>query len=198
MSKVGGTSSNLLDKECFDDITNLVRPTTCLDIGVGMGKFGKFIKKNDKKCKVIGFELCECKVDFSKKHLEDKYDLIINEDFWQWIHKSIYRQKIVNSKNIKALEKELNWSSDLVVFGDVLEHMLKSRVFDVLDFCEYRTKWMTLVIPLNLRQGSHASSITLDDLKKYNIVHYVKKDFLTYYLIRGMVPLKEKTHLNIK
>ena len=174
------TSFNHTDEYFISDLKEIIKPSICFDVGTGYGKRGRIVKSLYPDCKIIGFEFFKKYVDEKKEELKRYYNNIYICDFYDWIQKNV------------------DWKADLIVFGDVLEHILKSRVYDILDMCLNRCRWIVIITPVGIRQNNvqdnikeaHISIISLADLYKYNIYHYLKKGPLTYYLIRGNLPLE--------
>ena len=171
------TSLNECESYFIDDLQNTINPKFCIDVGIGYGKTGQIIRQTHPDCHITGFEIFSKYLADAKDDLDSWYDTIISEDFYQWIQNNV------------------DWSVDLIVFGDVLEHFFKSKVYDILDMCKHRTRWIAIKTPIKYLQNSydnniheaHISTISLNDLVSYDLVHYVKKDSIAYYLIRGLV-----------
>lgn len=157
------TSSNIFKTET-SELLKFINPKTAFDVGVGMGKYGNMLKEVVPNCLISG-----CEVE--PKYLHDYKDS--HAPYTNIINKSIVN--IINSS-------ELNF--DLVIFGDILEHLKYSEVFDVLDYFQYRSKYILLSYPNKLRQGAweghmserHMCEVRLSELSsKYNVIRYIKK-----------------------
>jgi len=171
------SSSNIFHKEIVE-ILDTLKPKTAFDVGIGMGKYGNYLKKIVPQCVISG-----CEIDTEYLHMyKDSNSMYVDI-----MNKSII--DIVDNYEIK---------SDLIIFGDVLEHLKYSQVFDVLDYFQYRSKYMLLSYPSKLYQGvweNHASErhlceIRLVDLAaKYDILNYIKKSethfMMNLCLIKG-------------
>lgn len=150
-----------------DDIVKVIReinPETVFDVGVGSGKYGNLIKSISSNCHITGCEI----------------DSIYLDSFKQY-HGSYHH--ILNMSIISVIET-MEFDVDLAIFGDVLEHLKLSQVFDVLDYFQYRSKYMLCVYPSKLKQGiwqghineRHLSDIRLKDLvDRYDLIYYTKK-----------------------
>ena len=154
------------------DLVELIKPATMFDVGVGAGKIGKLIDKLT-PCLRKGFdpksipESIQCYNQFEECLFQD------------WI------------------KTKTDWSVDLVVFGDVLEHMEWATMRSVLDFCQYRCKWMAIFTPLHYLQNSaegniheaHRCVVRPADLLNYKLVHYVLdlKEDIYYALLKGLL-----------
>lgn len=163
------------DRYFIDDLKQLIKPNTAIDVGIGAAKIGWLLREHAPGCRVTGHEIWE-------PHLTPEYrafyETIIIGDFSDWI------------------ERNKDWTTDLIVFGDVLEHMLYHRAMSVLDHCYYRVRWMALQVPINMVQDTtednphspHQCNITWQDLARFNVVHYVKalEVDIFYCLIKGI------------
>ena len=162
----------------INDLLNIICPNSCFDVGCGYGKSGHIIKTHFPQCQLVGFEIYQKYIEDEKHNLFLHYSQIHNEDFYAWIQNNV------------------DWQVDLVVFGDVLEHFFKSKVYDILDMCRYRTKWIVINVQIDYLQNTydgniheaHVSTITLQELVVSNdIVHYAKIGQICYYLIKGLI-----------
>ena len=100
---------------------------TYLDIGVGAGKYGAIIKSLSGGNHVTGIEIEKEYVE--RFGLENLYDEIANKDVL----------------SIVSGAQEIMY--DVVIMGDVLEHLLKSDGLDLVHFYVYRCKRMIVVYP---------------------------------------------------
>jgi hypothetical protein len=146
-------SSPVLDTDIVS-IIKRISPSTVFDVGVGAGKYGEILKEIFPSSIVTGCEVdASYLIEFKDKHLFYKNIVI----------KSI--MEIVNAEEVEF---------DLVIFGDVLEHLKGSEIIDVLDYFQYRTKYILCVYPTGLRQGiwnGHPSERHLSEVKLYEIVN---------------------------
>jgi hypothetical protein len=112
------SSSDLLD----DKIENFLKNNpqeSYLDIGAGEGKFGV----------IIGDNVTAVEKDSS---------LISNL-------KKIYK-RVWKIDAMELLNKEFR--TDIVIMGDVIEHLKKSEGIDLLNFLAYRSKYIIVKFPL--------------------------------------------------
>src|SRR4029077_10427069 len=122
----------------FDDIVTamirLTAPRVALDIGPGMGKYGKIIKgiELETNCAIhkICVEVANEKI-IKRFMLHELYDEILNED----------------AANLPKRYPML--TGDVVVAGDVMEHLTKSEGIDLIEYLQYRFKNIFLVIPVD-------------------------------------------------
>lgn len=154
-------SSNTFDDVLIDHIYRL-NPKTVLDIGAGAGKNGFIIKRANKDIIIDGLEPTEKYIkDYG---LESIYDNVYQKDMFSFTKEN-------SSKRY-----------DLVILGDVLEHLFRTEVIDYLDYFSYRAKWIVAIWPTNMQQDDahsnhfeiHKSNFLLKDLSNYfNVIYYV-------------------------
>ena len=170
-------SSDIFSIELERILTNL-NPSNILDVGIGAGKYGMLLKRLNPNCNITGCEIdSQYLLDYKTNHVV--YDKILNTSIID----------IVDTMEIEY---------DLVIFGDILEHLKRSSVIDCLDYFQYRSKHILLSYPTKLRQGiwfghiseRHMSELKLQELvQNYDIIHYEKKQdagfLMNLCLIRG-------------
>lgn len=115
----------------YDDtishIISTISPLTILDVGAGAGKYADLIRAVKPDAHITALELGEESI---KKHnLASKYNLIMKE-----------------SGNA-LIESHPLLTFDLVILGDVIEHMRKSEGMDFLNWLNYRTTYIVIVVP---------------------------------------------------
>ena len=123
-------SGTLLDDKAvqfFNHIKGDV--STILDVGVGAGKYGQMWGDAvNPEVDMQGVEICLPYFKRFNSIYKKYYTEVHNEDI----------QDCFNRPEIKF---------DLVIFGDVLEHLPKSSGLDVLHFFVYRCKYMWVQYP---------------------------------------------------
>ena len=107
-----------------------VRPDTFLDIGAGLGKYGKMVETVWPIAHRTG--------------LEAFHDLAVEAA----VHYDAFFP--VDVSYLMEYQVRKRW--DLVIMGDCLEHFTKSQGIDLLDFLVYRSKWIVLSYPLGYLQ----------------------------------------------
>jgi hypothetical protein len=121
----------------FDDVScdfiKHIRIDSCLDVGTGAGKYGKLVRQYHPDARISGVEIDPEYID--QFHLTDIYDDVRCADADGLID--------ANSED----------TFDLVILGDCLEHMRKTRGIDLINFLIYRTNYMLAVYPDHLVQG---------------------------------------------
>lgn len=153
-------SSNTFDSLLVNHIFNL-NPKNILDVGAGAGKNGKLIR-DFYKGTLDAIE--PCKDSIKKYSLTTIYNNIFELGLKEYLDQYSYNRY------------------DVVIFGDILEHLYKSEVIDYLDYLVYRSKWIIIIWPTNLIQDNtldnqyeiHRSNFTIKDLSQFDITFYVK------------------------
>jgi len=122
----------------FDDIVKamiqLTAPRVVLDIGPGVGKYGHIIKSIELETNCVIQKICvevENENVIQRFMLHELYDEILHED------------AAVLPKRYPML------TGDIVVAGDVIEHLTKSEGIDLIEYLQYRFRHIFLVIPVN-------------------------------------------------
>ena len=145
-------------------------PEVVLDIGPGSGKYGKIVRENIPTAALIAVEPTAS---------------YINEFGLSGIYDTVHNMRVQD-----FMVQHVRHKSNLVVIGDVLEHLFRSEVIDVLDFMLYRTDWLMALWPTNLPQNdeyennayeAHKSNFKLPELAALFDVHYYEKKF-AYFL----------------
>lgn len=156
-----------------EDVKRIIKninPISVFDVGVGAGKYGKITKEVCPGAKVFGVE-----VDSSYLNSAEFSSFKAAQGLYEEIRIADFRELI----------KTWECDHDLFIFGDVLEHFFRSEVFDALDFCLSRSKYILCLIPLGCKQGvwlghnseRHISEIGLQDLSRYDVIEYQKKEY---------------------
>lgn len=156
------------------EISSIIRsicPATVFDIGIGSGKYGELLQTICPSSIITGCEIdSDYLIEYKQRH-------------------SFYK-KIINKSILDIIDVE-EFDVDLVIMGDVLEHLKHSQVIDVLDYFQYRSKYMLCVYPSHLKQGiwnghiseRHMSDLNLNELvSKYDVWEY-KKKYDTFFIM---------------
>lgn len=155
-------SSSILDSEIVS-ILKRINPVTTFDVGVGAGKYGKLITQLFPSSKIDG---CEIDLNYFTE-FKDAYNNYNN---------------VINKSIIDIIDTE-EFERDLVIFGDVLEHLKNSQIIDVLDYFQYRSRYMLCLYPTRLRQGiwfghkseRHMSEVRINDIiNKFDVWEFKK------------------------
>jgi len=120
------------------------KPKIILDLGTGIGKYGKLLKDSGiGPYRLTGVEINET----FEERLQGLYDRIVWSDL----------VKYALDYSLTPHNMEKTW--DLVIMGDVLEHLRKSEGIDIIEFYVYRSTYLYIQFPLFMIQfsgGVHA------------------------------------------
>lgn len=125
-------SSGTFDEEVAT-IIRAMSPSTVLDIGAGAGRYGHLIKKVSPQAHVTALELDAEYI--ARFQLRQVYDVVRQDD-------------------VESLFRNVDTEYDLVILGDVIEHLRKSVGIDLLNFLVYRSRRILVIFPLRYRQGA--------------------------------------------
>ncbi len=154
------------------------RYTSYFDIGIGAGKYGKIIKRNHPKAKLTGIEIDSEYIN--KFNLFETYDEVIQGDIRDYINKND------------------GFIADVVIIGDIIEHLFKSEGVDLLNYLVYRTKKIIVIYPkkyvqYNVNNKSHESHKSVwckDDFKCFNFKIF-DDNYLSMVVINGYLDDKK-------
>lgn len=177
------TSANIFDND-YLGLVNLVKPKNILDVGPGEGKYHRLTRLIS-DCTLDAIEVDDSYVDTYK--LRDKYNQVFVSDIKEFC-----------SKNSRM-------RYDIVVFGDVLEHLFRSDAMDVLDFVLYRAKYVVVMWPNNYWQDdwegheseAHKSNFTLKDFsdKGFDVIFFKKRRYgnerMSFCILQGYMNNEE-------
>jgi SAM-dependent methyltransferase len=113
-------------------------PASVLDIGPGAGKYGRMVNALRKEGVKVE-RLAALEIDpgyIARFELASIYDEVRCGD----------AARLADARSDETF--------DLVILGDVLEHLKKSDGIDLVDFLYYRVKYLLLVIPIDYIQGA--------------------------------------------
>ena len=112
-----------------------IAPVSVLDVGPGAGAYGKLARSLPSVQRLDGVEAWEPYLaQFGLKNL---YDNVYVED---------------------VRERE-DFTYDVVIFGDVLEHMTKEDALRIYELARNQAKWILFSIPIiHLPQGAYAGN----------------------------------------
>lgn len=169
------TSHNSL----VEPTTNQIRimcPKTIVDVGIGYGKWGKIVRELFPDCYLTGVEIYE---PYITDEIKGIYDRIIAGDIREHI---------------------TDLDGDLIIFGDVIEHLKYEEAFEVLNKAVERFKFVIVNTPngphnqpefkpedpwYNNIYEKHLCFLTIDDFKQYDIKEYHNLGGVINILIRG-------------
>jgi len=160
----------------FDEKTSSIlsklQPQSVLDIGPGAGKYGRLVRAASPKARIEAVEIDRSYIKEFK--LNDVYDRV---------H--------INSIQ-KFVESHYDTTYDLVIFGDVIEHLKKSEGQDVLNFFVYRCKHIIVQWPHGYVQNTweghvHENHISVwgkSDFSNFKFKWY-QKGFMRLVVVKG-------------
>lgn len=166
-------SSFVFDKS-IEGVIKLMKPKGFLDIGAGAGKYGELVKKIDPSIETIAVEI--------EKDYIKKFDLT-----------SIYDRVWNISATDLISPKYYDLSFDVIMVGDIIEHLKKSDGIDLLNFLIYRCRWIIVEFPYHYLQNSvdgyqaeaHISVWTKDDFGCFEGTRLYEKNTQRLVVLRG-------------
>lgn len=121
-----------LDRAAEDTITT-INPQIVLDVGAGSGFWGKWIKRRLPAARVVAIEVWRPYI--KNNHLKQVYDEVWEGDLRSF---PFYRER---------------W--DMVIFGDVIEHLQKPEAFAVLEKAAGHSQHLLINTPIgHMKQGA--------------------------------------------
>jgi len=133
-----------------------LKPKQIVDVGAGDGFYGKLIKY--------------CLPETFVCAVEKRKDYIL-----QWKLEEIYN-KVLNEDIIKAIDIV---TGDLIIFGDVLEHLEKKYSVEVLDKAVRKFKNILINSPVGFQpqehkfaEEIHRCGLDREDFMNYQVVEY--------------------------
>lgn len=182
--------SSFIFDDAIAEIIKLIHPKIFLDIGAGAGKYGSMVKEIDPSIKTIAVEIEEDYVEKFNLHS---------------IYHEIWNIPIINLIRPEYFDSRF----DIVMAGDILEHLKKSEGVDLLNFLTYRSRWIIVEFPHRYLQNAvdgynseaHISVWTDDDLLSFERTRMYTKDTQRLIILRGYlenVISIEKIELTLK
>jgi len=158
------TSAKTFDKEVEELLSRYINKgmRRFLDIGAGGGKYGRMLSMldyvSDENIPDFYTEAVESEGEYVEQYnLKDKYD---------FVYHSITIQDFIIANP--------NYCTNVVILGDILEHLKKSDGIDVLEFFIYRCNYIIVIVPQKLiqfdsdkPQECHNSIWKDDDFREY-------------------------------
>jgi phospholipid N-methyltransferase len=121
--------------QAFEKFLRVISPQDIFEVGPGNGKYGKLVKAQFPTSSIEAIE--------AESSYIERFSL-----------STIY-DKVTYGHGIDVMVEESEdafW--DLVILGDVLEHMPKSEGVDLLHYFVYRSRWLWLRWPIRYIQGA--------------------------------------------
>lgn len=157
----------------FDDLTlhllQQIKPAKILDIGAGEGKYGKLVRAAGMDCHLTAIE-------FEPERRAELLALGYNE---------------VRSQSALDLMKNPAETFDVVILGDVIEHMRKSEGQDLLEYLNYRATYILIVTPEAMPMSSpyfyegHNSLWRPQSMAWHDLWAHCRNAMMHFYLLRG-------------
>lgn len=175
-------SSPIFDEK-IEKALNFLQPKNLLDIGAGAGKYGKIVKDLNKGVKIVALEI---EKDYINKFkLEKIYDEVWNMPANKLIRPSYYEKNF-----------------DVILMGDVIEHMKKSEGIDLINFLIYRSKWIIIKFPHMYVQNSvegynseaHISVWSDKDFENFERTRLYEEENIRMIILKGY--LEDTNSLN--
>jgi len=149
--------------DCFDplveDIITRLQPASMIDIGAGAGKYGAMARRASPRTWTVAVEM---QADYVEQFsLAELYDEV-------WVDRA---------QDVFFERPDL--TTDLVIFGDSIEHMRKSEGVDLLHYFAYRSRCILCIYPTKYVQYSvqgraaeaHVSAWGLPDFAWFQTEH---------------------------
>lgn len=149
----------------------MIQPKTFVDVGAGDGFYGKLVTNLFPECKTLGIE--------KNKVYPEQFGLAK-------IYNNLWNEDIVTA--IDKLEQ-----SDLIVFGDVLEHLEKKSSNKVLEKSLNMANFVIINSPLGFQEQNHEyeeeihrCGLDYTDFEKYSVLEFnVFDDIMFNCLLLG-------------
>ena len=113
--------------EVISNMIQRVAPATVLDVGAGSGKYGRMVRSLFPDARITALE--PDRDSIIAHGLNDVYDEVLE----------IGAQALIEQHPTRTF--------DVVIMGDVIEHMRKSEGVDIIDFLTYRSSYILIVTP---------------------------------------------------
>jgi len=158
----------------FDEVVHHVmhtlQPARILDIGAGQGKYGKMARAAGLEATVI--TAVECEASLNAGLTAAGYNEVLN----------ITAQQL--------LDRPAD-TYDLVIMGDVIEHLKHSDGQDLLEFLNYRCKHLIIITPECMPMSTatffvgHNSLWTPRAMQWHDLWAHQRCRLMHFYLLRG-------------
>ncbi|MCW5653601.1 methyltransferase domain-containing protein [Hydrogenophaga sp.] len=165
----GGYSFTTFDDLCAC-VLQYIKPERVLDIGPGEGKYGRMVRS----------------CDMPQPHLTAvEYEPLRRDELLAIGYDEVRTMSALDL--MKKPEEEF----DFVILGDVIEHFRKSEGQDLLEYLNYRCKYMLIVTPEampmsfpNFYEG-HNSLWRPESMVWHDLWAHCRNATMHFYLLRG-------------
>jgi len=169
-----------------------------LDVGMGFGKWGFLVRDTFEVMAGQNFRKDDWKIDLTGVEMFDKCITPIQEQVYN---------KIIKKDIFDSIDELVKY--DLVIMGDVIEHIEKPQAYELLDELFKHTDNILVSTPLGfMPQGAwagnknetHLSGWKVADFKNYNVVeHKIFKDELYTDILKNIpnVPKEMNYQINL-
>jgi hypothetical protein len=143
------------------EIIQLCDPDTVLEIGPGMGKYGRLLLDIEAS---RGRPIHKTCVEVDNEQVIQRFGL-----------SAIY-DEIINEDAAKLIRGYPSLTADIVIAADVIEHLTKSEGIDLIEYLQYRCRHIFLIIPIDWvafeysdhTRESHISIWRPEDIARFN------------------------------
>jgi hypothetical protein len=149
--------SSELGKVFSKKMIDSIKPSTILDVGIGAGTYRDLCASNTAIWD--GVEIFQPYIE--RFNLNQKYSTIFNED-------------------VRTFTPTKNY--DLVIFGDILEHITENEALEVLAKTYDYTKYVLISLPLDGDTGAPAGTGDVDwgNVHELHVAKWKYDDFKSY------------------
>lgn len=166
-------SSEIFDGE-IKEIIKKINSTNFLDLGAGAGKYGELVKAIVPQAKTIAVEI---ESDYIERFSLGK------------IYDEVWNMSVLNLISPEYYDKAF----DLVMVGDIIEHLKKSDGTDLVNYLVYRSKWIIIEFPHHYLQNAvdgydseaHISVWGESDFINFDSTKLYKKEGQRLVVIKG-------------
>ncbi len=164
----------------FDDLTlhllQQIQPAKVLDIGAGEGKYGKLIRESGMDCHLTA-------VEFEPERRTELLAMGYNE---------------VRTQSALDLMKNPAETFEVIILGDVIEHMRKSEGQDLLEYLNYRASYILVITPEAMPMSSpnfyegHNSLWRPQAMAWHDLWAHCRNAMMHFYVLRGYLQGSDK------
>jgi len=169
---VSGISQHTYDG-LYQDLVRRMNPEMILDIGPGRGKYADLTRQAGSAARLIGLE--------SQAHYVEAFGLLEKYD----------EVLVRDAGDLSAYDPDQCF--DLIVIGDCIEHIPKTRALDLLNFLTYRSRYIFIVAPAfcyydigqMARSEAHISVWSERDFHWHDCWAFMRAEIMQVFILRG-------------